>query len=293
MLISIIIPAHKKISYLKDCVKSALNQSYKNIEVIIACNNKLEPTECQSFLNIKDNRLYYIKTLNGRHNARNEALQFANGNYIQFLDYDDLLFSDKLEKQIAALSIFPGKNIISISKWKKFHDDINTNYKFPFKHLFKNTDISFFDLISLIGKKGGFIPTAAWLVPKKLIKDIRWIEVPNDDAVFFSELFSKNPLILMIDKTLVGYRMHESNTSTIKNKKQFDQLIKGWSIIFKNLGRKKTVDIYKYFFDSYSILLFKSKKLDFYRFNYLFYLLIIYAIKSKQSPIKILKTLVK
>jgi glycosyltransferase involved in cell wall biosynthesis len=288
--VSIIIPVHKTIPYLKECINSVLCQTHIQIEIIIACNGSLHPIDCKFFLNVKDSRITYIKTRTGRHHARNEALQKAKGEYIQFLDYDDYLFEDKIESQIFILNKFPDKQMISICKWKKFNENIKNGYKFPFDHLFKNNETTFFNLIASMGEKGGFVATAAWLVRKSDVIDIKWIDAPNDDAVFFSELYFKNPSISMIDRVLVGYRMHDSNSSTIQNKEQFDLLIRGWLQISRNLKSKASKDIYHYLYRAFAIILKLSRAFNFYRYIEILGLVIFYSIKARQRPIDFIKT---
>lgn len=103
MLVSIIIPIHKTTPYLKECVHSALGQTHKNIEVLAVCNGELSTQQCSDFLDIEDDRLYFMNSLPGRHCARNEGLKEAKGDYIQYLDYDDILIEDKIEKQLQDL----------------------------------------------------------------------------------------------------------------------------------------------------------------------------------------------
>ena len=103
MLVSIIIPLHQTNNFFKNCLESALAQTHKKLEIILACNGELTVEQCKNFTLIEDKRLVYLKTANGRHNARNEALEIAKGEWIQFLDYDDYLFPTKIEEQLIAV----------------------------------------------------------------------------------------------------------------------------------------------------------------------------------------------
>ena len=247
MLVSIIIPVHQTHSYFKNCVESALAQTHTGLEIILACNGKLTTKECQHFIAIKDDRLVFLKTANGRHNARNEALRIAKGSWIQFLDYDDYLFPNKIEQQLEFLS--KNRNLkLSICQWKKFNEKIDESYTFPFKYLFDEPEIRADHLVQKLALSGGFLATASWLVSKDIISELKWIDSPNDDAVFMSEILKKSPEVSILPKVLAGYRIHDANTSSIRTKQEFDKLMLSWKIIHHNLlfFNKKEVSLYLY-----------------------------------------------
>jgi glycosyltransferase involved in cell wall biosynthesis len=109
-LVSCIIPTYKRSDTLLRAVNSVLNQTYKNIEVIIVDDN--EPDDLfsletqQKVKTINDNRVIYIKQekhINGAV-ARNVGIKRARGEFIAFLDDDDEWLPVKIEKQIAILS---------------------------------------------------------------------------------------------------------------------------------------------------------------------------------------------
>lgn len=279
MLVSIIIPVHKTIDFFKGCVESALTQTYKKIEIIIACNGNLEIQECKDFLNIEDSRIIYLKTKNGRHNARNEALIIAKGYFVQFLDYDDFLFPNKLSHQI---NLLPDncKSHVSITKWKKFNTDVNESYNFPFELIFDETNISVSQLIEKLGKSGGFIATASWIVSRDLLAGIKWTDSPNDDAVFFSAICKKNPSVMMVFEVLAGCRVHKNNTSAIRSKEQFDLLLQGWNSIYNNLGAIKGSKNSLYLYKSYLYLITYSKSIKRYRICGVIFKSIIFGLKS-------------
>ena len=100
-LISIIIPCYNQVAFLPETLQSVLDQSYEHWECIIVNDGSLDNTEevalewCQ-----KDSRFNYLKKENGGlSSARNAGLKIAKGEYIQFLDSDDILEKDKLLQQ--------------------------------------------------------------------------------------------------------------------------------------------------------------------------------------------------
>jgi len=100
-LVSIIIPTYNRSQYLKRAINSVLNQTYDNIELIIVDDNSNDDT---MFIikNFKDKRIRYIKNLRnmGSSFSRNEGLAISKGEYINFLDDDDILLPRKIQLQI-------------------------------------------------------------------------------------------------------------------------------------------------------------------------------------------------
>lgn len=98
-LISIIVPVYNAERYLAKCIKSALQQTYKNIELILLNDGSKDQSGaiCQHYADI-DSRVVYIKKENsGVSDTRNTGLALAKGEYIFFLDSDDYLDCKSLE----------------------------------------------------------------------------------------------------------------------------------------------------------------------------------------------------
>lgn len=106
MKVSIIIPCYNVQDYIEECLFSCFNQTYKNIEVICVNNQSNDLTYDilqrikKKFINLiicEENKI-------GASAARNKGLKIASGEWIQFLDADDLLFPDKIANQINFLN---------------------------------------------------------------------------------------------------------------------------------------------------------------------------------------------
>ena len=95
-LISVIIPIYKVEDYLPRCIDSIINQSYKNLEIILVDDGS--PDNCGKICDDyakKDSRIRVIHKQNGGvSSARNAALDIARGDYIAFVDSDDYIESD-------------------------------------------------------------------------------------------------------------------------------------------------------------------------------------------------------
>lgn len=93
MLISIIVPVYNVEEYLCTCVSSLIQQTYKNIEIILVDDGSPDncPTLCDEFA-LQDNRIKVIHKENGGlSSARNVGLKAAEGEYVLFVDSDDVL----------------------------------------------------------------------------------------------------------------------------------------------------------------------------------------------------------
>lgn len=98
-VISVIVPVYNVDHYLRNCLNSILNQSYKNIEVILVDDGSTDTSGliCDEYAGI-DTRIKVIHKKNeGVSSARNVGVDNASGNYIAFVDSDDYILNDYLE----------------------------------------------------------------------------------------------------------------------------------------------------------------------------------------------------
>lgn len=103
-LVSIIMPAYNCVDYIAESIRSVQNQTYQNWELIVADDNSTDGTvNTVRSMAADDNRIHLLETdINlGPAAARNRAINAAQGNYIAFLDSDDIWFPDKLSRQIS------------------------------------------------------------------------------------------------------------------------------------------------------------------------------------------------
>lgn len=100
-LVSIIMPSYNTAPYIKQTIQSVLDQTYTNWELIIVDDCSTDNTD-EVLENIKDSRIRYFKNdkNSGAAVSRNKALREAKGQWIAYLDSDDLWMPEKLEKQI-------------------------------------------------------------------------------------------------------------------------------------------------------------------------------------------------
>ncbi|MCH3973326.1 MAG: glycosyltransferase [Oscillospiraceae bacterium] len=103
-LISIIVPVYKTEPYLQKCLQSIVNQTYRNLEIILVDDGSPDrcPQICDEWAK-KDSRISVIHQENsGLGKARNSGIEKAKGSYLAFVDSDDEIEPDMYEKLLAA-----------------------------------------------------------------------------------------------------------------------------------------------------------------------------------------------
>ena len=125
-LISIIIPCYNQARFLPDAINSLITQTYTNWECIIVNDGSTDNTrEVSLNFSHHDSRIFYIEQHNqGLSAARNTGLKRASGDYIQFLDSDDVILKDKLSTQLAGMKNQDGLSVSICRYYFGTHDDI-------------------------------------------------------------------------------------------------------------------------------------------------------------------------
>jgi glycosyltransferase involved in cell wall biosynthesis len=155
MLVSVIIPTYNRSKLVTDAVQSALSQTYKDFEIIVIDDGSTDNT--QEMLEKFSNDIQYIKTNRiGPGKARNLGISKSKGEYVAFLDSDDLWMDFKLELQVNVLNKFPEIGFlctnfsIFFDTGKQIHNGLSTwimnntpwEYIYEKKFSFKSLDIS-------------------------------------------------------------------------------------------------------------------------------------------------------
>jgi glycosyltransferase involved in cell wall biosynthesis len=155
-LISVIIPCYNYGNFIKECINSLLFQSYSNWECIIIDDGSTDNSkEIVQSLCAKDNRIsYFLQPNSGPTVARNYGLKLAKGEFIQFLDADDLLEKKKLEKQLTIFNQNPDCDIVygSVKYFastdpEKLYDNIDLRSGPWMKNLSGKGDVMIFQLL--------------------------------------------------------------------------------------------------------------------------------------------------
>lgn len=126
--VSIIIPTYNRALLLKKAIESVLKQTFKDYEIIVvddgSTDNTREIVHSYSLPKIK----YIYQENKGRSNARNKALKIAKGQYIAYLDSDDMFLPDKLERQISILEVERDVGMVYTSA-RVFDEDDNELFR--------------------------------------------------------------------------------------------------------------------------------------------------------------------
>ena len=190
-LISVIIPVFKNVNYLKNSLKSVINQTYKNIEILVI-NDGNAPKDVKEikdiiFLFKKKIKLLSIKKNNGVSNALNLGIKKSKGEYIAWLSHDDFFLKNKLKKQIS-LMIKKNYHISSCDFYTSNHNKLKKkslphDYYRDFK-----TSLFLFDKLhgcSLLIKKSCFRDHGYFNIKLKHAQDYdMWLRLANRYDIF-------------------------------------------------------------------------------------------------------------
>ncbi len=182
--VSILIPCYNAEGWIVDTIKSALAQTWYNKEIILVDDGSKDNT-----LNVAKQfaprRVKIISQSNqGASAARNRLLLEAQGDFIQYLDADDLLATDKIERQAQLLSA-GNANCIAAGEWVRFYNSPTEAYFIPEPVW---SDMSPVDWLICSWEGGGMMPLHAWLVPRQIAEKAGdWNEglSLNDDGEYF------------------------------------------------------------------------------------------------------------
>lgn len=122
--ISVILPVFNSEKYISESIKSVLNQSFKNFELIIIDDGSTDNTSkiCTNFSKV-DNRIIFIKNPHqGLTKTLNDALKFSTGKFIARQDADDISLPDRFEKQLKWFST-SNKKVLCGTNCKIISDD--------------------------------------------------------------------------------------------------------------------------------------------------------------------------
>lgn len=119
-LISIIVPVYKSEEFVGECIQSLINQTYKNIEILLIDDGSPDnsPAICDLWAE-KDNRISVIhKTNGGSSSARNVGLNNAHGDFVGFVDSDDFLDNRMYEILYKGITRSPNIGVSGIKYWR-------------------------------------------------------------------------------------------------------------------------------------------------------------------------------
>lgn len=234
-LVSIIIPVYNVEKYIKECLESVINQTYKNLEIILVDDGS--PDNCGKICDEyseKDSRIHVIHKANGGvSSARNAGIEASTGEWIYFCDPDDWIELDLIKKALG----FSIKNNCdmcmfdynAVYKNKYIHHDGLKNRKTLFTEL--NDSKLFFDYSCSCGTMCNVITKS------NIIKQLRFDESFScgEDELYKFQLYSKMNSFCYIKEDLYYYR---NNSLSSVNLQSYSTVIAYGSELYK---RKKDI----------------------------------------------------
>lgn len=219
-LVSVIIPTYNRVNYLKEAIGSVFNQTYKNLEVIVVDDGSIGD-ENKNLCSYYDITYLKIKNSGGPCKPRNEGIKIAKGDYIAFLDDDDIWESNKIEILLKVLENNPlfGLAHHYCKLIDKNGQELNRYVGKPGKSDDKHGDIS----MKMIGN---FTVSDYPLCRTEIIKKVGFFNekmiAAGEDVEYWNRasFFTK---FYYVDLPLTKYRVHFSNNSKI-NKKEYLKL---------------------------------------------------------------------
>ena len=244
MKVSIIVAAYNIEDYIKRCMYSIVNQTFKDIEIIVVNDGSTDNT-----LNIindfakNDARIKIIDKKNGGLiEARKSGLEIASGEYILFLDGDDWLHLEAIEKLCKEAK----KDNFDIVLYNFYlaYDNNKLEEKSSFEEIVKHEDD--YLKLSLTGQIGANI-WAKFLKRKFLIdNNIEFVKniTYAEDVATTNLLFMYSPKVSTIDENLHYYYQRENSVTKVVDEKVFD-IPKALEFIKSNLEKQGLYEKYK------------------------------------------------
>jgi glycosyltransferase involved in cell wall biosynthesis len=240
-LVSILIPAYNAQSWIADTIQSALAQTWPRKEITVVDDGSMDQT--LSLARRFASRTVFVVTQQnqGASAARNKALKLCQGDYIQWLDADDLLSPDKIAKQMDAAGKCRSKRTLISSGWAYF------NYR-PAKAKFVPTplwcDLSPTEWLLRKWEQNLHMQTATWLVSRELTAAADpWNTQlsTGDDGEYFCRVIMKSNGIHFVPDAKVFYRVAGfSRLSDIgRNNKKMDSQFLGMKL---QIGYLRTME---------------------------------------------------
>lgn len=245
-LISIIVPVYNTENYLEKCLYSLVNQTYKNIEIIIIDDGSPDNSMniIQKFV-LADNRVKVISQKNqGLSGARNTEMNNANGDYIMFIDSDDWIEIDTCEKAINASEKY-NADVVFWPYIKEFSDLQKDNYLFDKTEIIwseKNINQLSRRMVGLVGDElanpqsiDNLVTAWGKLYKKSVIGDVRFTDtkiIGTEDALFNIEVFLGINSAVYIPDLLSHYRKDNESSLTHNYKKK---LVSRWREMYSRI----------------------------------------------------------
>lgn len=219
-LVSIVVPVYNVESYIEECLQSVCSQTYENLEIICVddVGNDGSMDVVRSFA-VKDCRIKIIEhdKNKGLAEARNTGLEHVSGDYVFFLDSDDWLSIDAIEKYVRSAKV--GESDIVVGQGLAFSDDDTENTRIVTEStnlwltLPKEVEVRARNLLLMVNK----IPCVAWgkLFRREILfnNKLKFIaeNVRHEDNGFHLKCMTCRPTVSVVNDCVYHYRIRASS----------------------------------------------------------------------------------
>lgn len=212
--VSILIPFYNAQGVIGKTIESALNQTWPDTEVVLVDDGATDDSYKIASSYTSEKIRIFRQENKGACAARNYAFSQSTGDYIQYLDADDMLEADKIEKQLKALWKDPTKGAIASGKWAGYYgeNDIRSRALKIYRDYERPVD-----MLADMWCLDEMMSPGVWLVPRSVIQKAGlWNESlhVNQDGEFFCRVLLNCKKIIFAD-CITYYR--KGNQSSVSN----------------------------------------------------------------------------
>lgn len=226
-IVSVIIPVYNNEKYVKECITSIMNQSYKYLEIIVVDDGSLDNSAdiCDETAKFDERITVYHNDNMGVGAARNFGIEKASGKYVMFVDSDDICHENMIEKMTAELEKKEEDLIICGIAMFKDYPQVNRYIRFDSQRL---SIQKYIEKVLLSVQTGQFCggPYNKIFSRKIIVENgLRFETKMNyaEDFCFNLSYLQYIDSVQIIDECLYYYRMDVQNSLTYKNYHEFKE----------------------------------------------------------------------
>jgi glycosyltransferase involved in cell wall biosynthesis len=236
VLVSILIPAYNTQRWIAAAIESALGQTWPKKEIIIVDDGSSDRT-LQIAKKYESKSVKVLSQENrGASAARNKAFSLAQGDFIQWLDADDLLDADKIRRQLVQIDLDPNTRILLTSRFGKFFYRVE-HARFISNSLWR--ELAPVEWLFLKFAQRAAITGPAFLVSRRLSEVAGpWDERLSfdDDGEYFCRLVSRSEKVKFVAEAISYYRMgNSSSLSNDRSARALESLLSSLALCFRYL----------------------------------------------------------
>ena len=237
-LVSIIISAFNAENYIAETLDAVLQQTYPNLEVIVVNDDSTDNTLSIAESYKSRGVLVFSQDKKGQDAALNLGYKHSKGEYIKFMDSDDLINPEMVELQVNAIST--SSDHIAYGEWARFYHNNPSNANFESLDYWKNTDpIEFI----IARPEGVMLQCGIILIPRHLIDKVGvWDErlVLYNDTEFFNRIILASKGVKFVKGARLYYRSGMASSISAQNgRKYFESTLLAIDLISQQLLQKE------------------------------------------------------